>query len=133
MPGACNTAADALSRNNAPLFTLMFPQVHQVQVPQVVQDLLVSVTPNWGSRDWTSLFMTSWIGASPTLPEQSTSQDEAIPQILSGSDQPPLPLYEHILCRFTAVMSQTVSWKTIRVYLSALRSSRSEQACLTLP
>ena len=35
--------------------------------------------------------------------------------------QPPLPLYEHILCRFTAVMSQTVSWKTIRVYLSALR------------
>ena len=35
--------------------------------------------------------------------------------------QPPLPLSEHTLCQFTAVMSQEVTWKTIRIYLSALR------------
>jgi hypothetical protein len=33
----------------------------------------------------------------------------------------PLPLSEHTLCQFAAVMSQTVTWKTIRIYLSALR------------
>ncbi len=35
-------------------------------------------------------------------------------------DQPPLPLSEHTLCQFAAVMSQSVTWKTVRVYLSAL-------------
>ena len=32
----------------------------------------------------------------------------------------PLPLAEHILCQFAAVMSQSVTWRTIRIYLSAL-------------
>lgn len=34
---------------------------------------------------------------------------------------PPLPLSEHTLCQFAAVMSQSVSWGTIRSYLSGLR------------
>ena len=34
---------------------------------------------------------------------------------------PPLPLSEHVVCQFAALMSQSVSWKTIRVYVSALR------------
>ena len=34
---------------------------------------------------------------------------------------PPLPLSEHILCQFAAVMSQSITWKTLRSYLSALR------------
>jgi len=42
-------------------------------------------------------------------------------QILQQACPPPLPLSEHILCRFAAVMSQTVTWGTIRSYLSALR------------
>lgn len=75
VPGVHNTAAEALSRENASRFSLMFPQVHQVAIPQVVQDLLVSVMPNWGSREWTALFMTSWIGGSQSLPEQCTRQD----------------------------------------------------------
>ena len=33
----------------------------------------------------------------------------------------PLPLSEQNLCRFAAILSQTVAWKTIRIYLSALR------------
>ena len=39
----------------------------------------------------------------------------------SSIGQPPLPLTEHTLCRFAAVISESVGWKTIMVYLSALR------------
>ena len=35
--------------------------------------------------------------------------------------RPALPLTEPTLCQFAAVMAQTVSWGTIRVYLSAVR------------
>ena len=35
--------------------------------------------------------------------------------------QSPLPLMESTLCRFAAVMSRTVTWVTIKSYLSALR------------
>ena len=35
--------------------------------------------------------------------------------------QSPLPLMESTLCRFAAVMSRTVTWGTIKSYLSALR------------
>ena len=38
--------------------------------------------------------------------------------------QPPLPLSEHTLCQFAAVMLQEVTWKTICIYLSALRFSK---------
>ena len=34
---------------------------------------------------------------------------------------PLLPLTEHTLCQFAAVLSQTVSWGTIQSYLSGLR------------
>ena len=35
--------------------------------------------------------------------------------------QSPLPLSEQNLCRFAATLSKSVSWKTIRTYLSSLR------------
>jgi len=36
-------------------------------------------------------------------------------------NHPPLPLSEHTLCQFAALMAQSVGWGTIRSYLSALR------------
>ena len=59
IPGVLNTAADAISRNNIPLFLSLCPQVPQVAIPQPVQDLLVGRRPDWGSKDWTRLFKIS--------------------------------------------------------------------------
>ena len=56
IPGTRNTAADAISRNNLPLFHSLVPQISQQVIPQSVLDLLVIRRPGWGSRDWTELF-----------------------------------------------------------------------------
>ena len=42
-------------------------------------------------------------------------------QFCSTIAHPPLPLTEDTLCRFAAMMSQTVAWGTVRIYISALR------------
>ena len=62
VPGILNVAADAISRNNLPLFFSIFPQIPRVAIPQSVLDLLVTRRPNWGSRDWTRLFVCSLTG-----------------------------------------------------------------------
>ena len=59
VPGILNSAADALSRNNIPLFTSLIPQASQVQVPAPLLDLLVYQQPDWGSTQWISLFMST--------------------------------------------------------------------------
>ena len=63
VPGILNTAADALSRDNISLFSSLFPQAAEVEVPPALMDLLVTQRPNWGSMHWTSLF----VGTLPTL------------------------------------------------------------------
>ena len=73
VPGTLNGAADALSRNNLPLFVSLFPQMPQVPIPQPVRDLIVDVRPNWGSQEWTDLFTHSWTTGSPGQPCPSTS------------------------------------------------------------
>ena len=57
IPGCLNSAADAISRNRVPLFSHFVPQTTQVDVPQAVADLLVHRQPDWGSANWTRLFM----------------------------------------------------------------------------
>ena len=44
----------------------------------------------------------------------------SIHQVLQPDRTNPTPS-EQNLCRFAAILSQTVAWKTIRIYLSALR------------
>ena len=56
IPGIQNTAADALSRGNLPLFTSLFPQVPRVVVPPAVLDLFMQQSPDWNSIQWTTLF-----------------------------------------------------------------------------
>ena len=77
IPGVLNTAADAISRNNVPLFVSLVPQVTQVHVPLPVVELLVSRKPDWGSRAWTILFSRSLTRESHRQRRQSTSLDGA--------------------------------------------------------
>ena len=56
LPGVSNTAADALSRDNMPLFLSFVPQGHQSRVRQDLTDLLITRQPDWGSNSWISLF-----------------------------------------------------------------------------
>ena len=74
VPGALNTAADALSRNNMSLFTSLVPQGQQLCVPAVVLDLLVHVRPDWGSNSWTSFFTRSLTMVYPPQQDQCTTQ-----------------------------------------------------------
>jgi len=59
-PGDQNTLADALSRNNLPLFYSLLPQAqkHQSQVPKPLLDLLLIKQPDWTSKQWTDLWNT---------------------------------------------------------------------------
>lgn len=74
VPGVDNTAADAISRNNIPLFLSLVPQMPRVTIPHPVLDLLVTKRPNWGSQDWTALFASSLIRAYQQPQELCTNQ-----------------------------------------------------------
>lgn len=54
--GVDNTLADALSRDNLPLFRSLYPQAspNPAAIPEAVLDLLYLQEPNWMSRSWTS-------------------------------------------------------------------------------
>ena len=58
IPGETNTLADALSRNNLPLFFSLFPQAcqHQTPLPAALVDLLLETRPDWTSVQWTELW-----------------------------------------------------------------------------
>ena len=53
--GADNTLADALSRDNLPLFHSLHPQAEPVPtpIPAAILDPLVLLEPNWTCRNWT--------------------------------------------------------------------------------
>lgn len=70
-----NTAADAISRDNIPLFLSLTPQCPQCSIPKVVTDLLVEQQPNWGSVSRTKLFLSSLPKVSHLQQEQPTGQD----------------------------------------------------------
>ena len=74
VPRVDNTAADAISRNNIPLFHSLVPQLSHVIVPNAVLDLLVTRMPNWGSQEWTVLLARSLIRGSQDQPELCTNQ-----------------------------------------------------------
>ena len=61
IPGTLNTAADALSRDNLPLFLSFLPQATHSPISQTLMDLLVTQQPDWGSQSWISQFVGSLI------------------------------------------------------------------------
>ena len=75
IPGTSNIAADALSRNKLSLFSSLYPQVPHRVIPQVLIDLLVTETPDWGSRCWIAMFRHSLREVLPCPPPRLISQD----------------------------------------------------------
>ena len=75
IPGIQNVAADAISRNNIPLFLSLQPQATQVTVPRPIMELLVTKQPDWGSHTWTHLFKASLTEGLPNPPGSSISPD----------------------------------------------------------
>ena len=65
IPGVKNVAADALSRNNLPLFHSLFPQVPQHTIPHSLVKLFLLQIPDWNSGAWMTLFRSSLLPASP--------------------------------------------------------------------
>ena len=62
VPGVENTLADALSRNNLPLFRSTYPQANQEPspIPSELLDLLLISKPDWISEQWTSLWSSTF-------------------------------------------------------------------------
>ena len=60
--GSCNSLADALSRNNAPLFYSLQPtaQVEPSPIPQELLKLVLNRSLHWTSPNWTKLFVATW-------------------------------------------------------------------------
>ena len=50
VPGIMNTAADAISRDNLPLFFSLVPQTPRSTIPPSLHELLISHRPDWGSQ-----------------------------------------------------------------------------------
>ena len=73
IPGTLNTAADAISHNNIPLFLSLVRHTQQFAIPQPLVDLLVTRRPDWGSQAWTHLFVNSLSRDLPQQPVQSTA------------------------------------------------------------
>ena len=61
LPGRCNEAADALSRDNLPLFMQLIPDAQQLptSVPDCLFRALVLTTPDWSSPVWTAVLRTT--------------------------------------------------------------------------
>ena len=65
IPGVKNVAADALSRNNLPLFHSLFPQVPRHTIPHSLVELFLLQIPDWNSGAWMTQFRSSLLPASP--------------------------------------------------------------------
>lgn len=59
VPGVDNMLADAISRDNLPLFRSFLPQARRIGVPLPVLNLLITQLPDWGSEPWTLLFIST--------------------------------------------------------------------------
>ena len=66
VPGAMNTATDALSRDNLTLFSSLVSQVPWYPTPLPLMELLITAKPDRGSPAWTHLFGFSLARALPS-------------------------------------------------------------------
>ena len=67
IPGVKNVAADALSRNNLPLFHPLFPKVPRHIIPQGLVELFLLQILDWNSDAWMTRFRSSLLPACPPL------------------------------------------------------------------
>ena len=78
IPGAENTAADALSRANLSLFHSLFPQVLPATVPLQTLALFLNRPPDWNSSEWTAQFRDSLQPELHQQPLQPTAPESAV-------------------------------------------------------
>ena len=59
LPGKDNEAADALSRDNLPIFLQLVPSAEQAptQIPDILVEALIHKTPEWWSPAWTTVLL----------------------------------------------------------------------------
>ena len=62
LSGIDNVLADALSRNNLPLFLSLHPQANQeaAPIPSAALDLILLREPDWTTRGWTDMWTSTW-------------------------------------------------------------------------
>ena len=121
VPGTHNGAADALPRNNLPLFALYSVDATSVHPPAGtgppcgrqaqlgvtgVDKLVHTLVDHVVCTSTMSVYQSGW--------HQCTKFCVSLSIV-------PLPLNEHTLCRFVAVLSRMISWKSISTYLAAPR------------
>ena len=115
VPGAINAAADALSHNNLPLFSLV-PQACQYAIPTALVELLITSIPDWGLPAWTQQFIRSLAKASPSL------HWDLVTRVCTQFKCCPLPVTETTLLRFVAhLASSDLTHQTVWLYLCAVR------------
>ena len=92
IPGILNTSADAVSRNNYPLFSVLNPQADIVPtcVPACLQELVLDRSLRWTSAKWKQLFSATLGIASCLLPKPPMPQHSGI--ISDFARQPPISL-----------------------------------------
>ena len=78
--GVHNTAADALSRANLPLFFTLNPQAlpQPSAIPEDLQKLMLNRTLLWTSPSWIKLFTSTLATVSPRLHEPLTPQHSVV-------------------------------------------------------
>ena len=75
--GKLNIAADAICRNNLPLFHSQIPEANTLpsSIPQAVVSLVIYQQPDWFSQSWFQLFNNCFQQELHLLPIESTPQE----------------------------------------------------------
>ena len=76
VPGHHNRIADALSRNNLPLFSSLLPQATPAPepIPQEAVQMAMMTNTEWTSQTWKALFVATLPDDLPSPPLKSTPQ-----------------------------------------------------------
>jgi hypothetical protein len=121
LPGRCNEAADALSRNNLPLFLQLVPTADRVPTPilKSVLEALIYKTPEWWSPAWATALHT--ILTSIIFYEDIPVGRQPIPQVLPSAESYASASLSG-LCSFVSYLAdEGLKLRYIKTYPSGIR------------
>ncbi len=108
--GVRNTLADALSRNNLPLFLSHYPQANQeaTHIPAEVLDAVMLQEPDWTAKNWIARWNSTWTTLlAPTTKRTYGSAKKRYILFCHSHNIPPFPTSEPVLCRFVAHLANS--------------------------
>ena len=87
VPGAQNSVADAISRNNMVTFRVLHPQAAEEpeQIPMELVQLLITESPDWTSTAWTQLWKAIFRKDWPPHHAKSTKLESVVTQSSAGN------------------------------------------------